>query len=115
MGLFVDGVQVLTPRIIKSPYSTEGIEDWDNPIVTPLPCRCTVQPETSTEIQDGGDRVTVRRGWRLITEPPAVIDVPGNARFRVPGVQQVLSLVGLPEHWTQVRPHTELNLEVFNG
>lgn len=112
--MYIEGVNFVTPTKVKNPYGSYDL-DWSNPTLTPLGCRCSIQPETTTDIYNGSDRTTVHTGWKLITEPPATVTPPTNARVRVPGLGFDLSIVGDPQTFLPVRPHTELNLEVYRG
>lgn len=108
-------LQVVVPGRIKDPYNPSRWEDdWDNVTLTPIPA-CTLQPQTTREIRDGASRVIIQTGWRLITRSPEQFAPASNHRIRVPGIKHDLLIVGDPEQWDGVQPHTELALEDING
>lgn len=112
-GMYRHGVVALTAGRKRGDYGG-WVEDWDNPTITALPA-CTVQPETTREIRDGATRVVVQSGWKLITRPPHQGAVKPGDRIRVPGLGQDLDVVGTPQQWDGMHPHTEVDLEVING
>lgn len=116
--IFNQQAEILRPTLIDSPYSTEPIIDWDNPIYQPLDFQVSVQPAGSTE--GPVERPQVVTSWKLFTPPATDIpDLTAGSKLRIGGTLTV-SIVGHPARWPDPnRPgvvhHLEANLEVVDG
>lgn len=114
-GMWRDDVQVVTAGKKYDPGSPKFPKpDWDNPVLSPAPA-CSIQPQTTREIRSGVDRIIVQTGWKMITRPGTRLEVSSEQRIRVPGMDEDLLIVGDPQQWDGIQPHTEIDLEVIYG
>lgn len=117
--MFTEEISLVKPSYIDSPYSSEPIEDWDNPVLVPVHGRVSIQPDTSAvtgETYDGMGQTRLLTGYRLITEPGLVLDtLTANDRIRVTGWSRDLSVVGAPSHFKAIIKHTEANLVIHDS
>lgn len=116
--IFNQVVELVKPTLISSPYSSEPVEDWDNPTFEEVGFRVSVQPENQSE--GPVERPQTVTGWVMITPPGT--DIPAleaGAKVRLGGVM-VMDVVGQPARWPNPwEPgevhHLEAKLEVVNG
>lgn len=115
--IFNQAVEILRPRMVKSPYSTEVVADWSSPVVTPVPFKVSVQPTGSTEGEV--ERPTVTSSWLMITPPGTDLDLKASDRVRLGGTL-VMDVDGDPARWPDpFRPgtvhHVEAKLVAVDG
>lgn len=116
--IFNQLIELVTPREIRSPYSTTPVLDWDDPVFVPIPFRVSVQPAGSSE----GPVERPQTVTTLVLITPPGTDIPSlsrGSRIRVGGVMS-LDIVGVPERWPDpwkpgVVHHLEANCEVVSG
>lgn len=112
--IFNQVLEVATPREVKSPYSTEVVLDWENPVWTMVGFEVSVQPGSTTE--DAVERPLTVADLVLITPPGT--DIPAlkaESRVRVGGVM-VLDVKGAPRRWPDPhRPGVVHHLEATLG
>lgn len=114
--MYAERVSIVRPTLIDSPYSSQPVEDWDNPVLVPLEAPVSVHPLTSEEDYDGrGSTVTVT-GWRLISAPGYLLeDLDQSDRIVVDGWPETFAVDGRPAHWRTILPHTEARLQLYEG
>lgn len=115
--IFNQQISVLRAGVKYSPYSTEGVEDWDNPQEIPVDFLVSVQPRGSTEGEV--ERNTVISGWWLCTPPGHDLDLRSSDRVKL-STGSTLSVEGDPLKWPHplipgTVHHVEANLEVTRG
>lgn len=115
--IFNQAITILRARKTGSIYSTEQVDDWDNPIAIPVPFPVSIQPRGSTE--GGVERQQVTRRWALYTPPGRDLDLRASDRVRL-STGSVLMVNGAPLHWPhpwkpEAVHHVEADLEVVDG
>lgn len=107
-------VEIVTPGLV--PGYGEDEFDWDTPAsVEPVPFGVEVQPASRVEDDDGGKRVFVQSGFRLICPPGCFLEVEPTQRVRVPGVGDCDVVGDRADWWHTTHGHTSLQLEVARG
>lgn len=116
--IFNQSLEVAVPRVTRSPYSSEPVVDYDNPVWRPVDFAVSVQPAESTE--DDVQRPVVVSRLVLITPPGTdIAELTAASRVRVGGVM-VCDVAGAPARWPDpfipgAVHHLEANLEVVDG
>lgn len=116
--IFNQKLEVASPRLIESPHASEPVEDWSNPVWTPVDFAVSVQPVSSQEGPE--ERPQVVSGWVMITPPGTDIpDLSAASRVRVGGTL-VMDVRGTPARWPDpfhpgVVHHLEAEMEVVSG
>ncbi|MGV3071486.1 hypothetical protein ACEE90_03450 [Corynebacterium phoceense] len=116
--IFNQQVEVRVPGLIDSPYSSEPIEDWENPDWKKVEFLCSVQDSSTVEGDVNRPQVTTRA---FLVTPPGT-DIPelsSGSVIRVGGVME-LSVAGKPARWPDpwtpgTVHHLEAELEVVDG
>ena len=117
-AIFNQTITVLNPGLVKSPYSTELVESWDEPAVTLVDFPVSVQPAGSSE--GPVERPQVATSWRLYTPPGTDIpELSARSRVRI-GAGLTLDVVGDPQRWpdpynSDSVHHLEAALEQVRG
>lgn len=121
--IFNQSVEVASPVLIESPYSSEPDEDWSNPVWAPVDFAVSVQPgsvQPGSSQEGPEERPQVVSGWVLITPPGTDIpELSEASRVRVGGTL-VMNVRGTPARWPDpfhpgVVHHLEAEMEVVSG
>lgn len=115
--MFSPKLSVLRPTLIDSPYSTEPIEDWSNPVLERVDVPVAVEPlEAEETISGTASTWLTEAAWRVVSAPGYTLDMLGAAdRVRVAGIDDDLEIDGPPRHWTEPLPHSEVRLKLTEG
>lgn len=117
--IFNQRIEIMHAGEKRSVYSSELMEDWDNPVVVPVEVPVSIQPVSSTESDATMHRSSVVSHFRLFSPPGT--DIPQlRAKDRVRIGSLVLDVVGEPARWPHpLKPgtvhHVEADLEVHRG
>lgn len=117
-GIFNQTIMVINPGQKKTPYSTEPVDDWDNPVTFIVDFPVSIQPASSSE--GPVERPQVVTTWRLYTPPGTDIpELSARSRVRI-GAGLTLDVVGDPQRWPDpynpgVVHHLEASLEQVRG
>lgn len=112
--MFDTSVEIVTAGEVMGYGEMEP--DWENPAsVEPVPFGVEVQPSGRFEDDDGGRRVFVQSGFRLICPPGYFLDVTPTQRVRVPGIGDCDVMGDRADWWHHSHGHTSLQLEVARG
>ncbi|CAB0580342.1 hypothetical protein Q6D62_00910 [Corynebacterium diphtheriae] len=117
--IFNQRIEIIRAGEKRSVYSSDVMEDWDNPVVLPVEVPVSIQPVSSTESDATANRSYVTSRFRLFSPPGT--DIPQlKAKDRVRIGLLVLDVVGDPARWPHpLKPatvhHVEADLEVHRG
>lgn len=116
--IFNQSLALLKPTLIDSPYSSEPVQDWDNPTSHDVGFRVSIQPESQSE--GPVERPQTITGWVLITPPGTDIpELTAGSKLLI-GQTLRVDVVGEPARWPNPWVpgkvhHLEARLEVVDG
>lgn len=110
-------ITILRAKQVTSPYTTETVENWDNPDVVIVDFPVSIQPRTTDE--GPVERAITTDRWWMCTPPGRDLDLRVTDRVRMDS-GTILEVAGSPIRWPHPWipghiHHVEANLEVTRG